>query len=136
MKDAQDAVWHQNSLVAQWVKDLVLSLLWRGFLPWPWNFHLWDTAKKKKKMGSGLVSLPPPLSSSLSIIIVFRIFQGSGLHVCSGCPQMGREVGGRGALDQCVCVCVRVCVRGEVRKRACPGCFHTSPNHLVKSHEK
>ena len=53
MKDAQDAVWHQNSLVAQWVKDLVLSLLWRGFLPWPWNFHLWDTAKKKKKWDLG-----------------------------------------------------------------------------------
>ena len=33
-----------NSLVTQWVKDLVLSLqwlrllLWCGFDPWPWNF--------------------------------------------------------------------------------------------------
>ena len=28
----------QSSLVAQQVKDLVLSLLWCGFIPWPGNF--------------------------------------------------------------------------------------------------
>ena len=27
-----------NSLLAQWVKDLVLSLLWFRFDPWPRNF--------------------------------------------------------------------------------------------------
>ena len=26
--------------MAQWVKDLVLSLLWLGFDPWPGNFHM------------------------------------------------------------------------------------------------
>ena len=43
------------SFVAQWVRDLALSpqwllrlLLWRGFDPWPGNFHM-GTAKKKKK---------------------------------------------------------------------------------------
>ena len=25
---------------AQWVMDLVLSLLWPGFDPWPGNFHM------------------------------------------------------------------------------------------------
>ena len=34
-----------SSLVAQWVKDLVLSLLWYGFNPW--NLHmLWRGQKK------------------------------------------------------------------------------------------
>ena len=39
----------------QWVKDSVLSLqqlkwlLWRGFIPWPGNFHVHGTKKKKKK---------------------------------------------------------------------------------------
>ena len=43
----------RNSLVAQWVKDLVLSLLWLGpllwhrFDPWPWELlHATVTAKK------------------------------------------------------------------------------------------
>ena len=38
-----------SSRVAQWVKDLALSLLWRGFDPWPGNFHipwLWPKIKK------------------------------------------------------------------------------------------
>ena len=26
--------------MAQQVKDPVLSLLWLGFDPWPWNFHM------------------------------------------------------------------------------------------------
>lgn len=30
----------QSSLVAQRVEDLVLSLLWHGFDPWPWNFYM------------------------------------------------------------------------------------------------
>ena len=42
--------------MAQWVKDLALSLqwlgplLWCGFNPWPRNFHMpWAWPKKKKK---------------------------------------------------------------------------------------
>ena len=41
--------------MAQWVKQLVLSLLWlrpllwRGFDPWPWNFHLLQMRPKEKK---------------------------------------------------------------------------------------
>ena len=27
-------------LVAQWVKDLALSLMWCWFDPWPGNFHM------------------------------------------------------------------------------------------------
>ena len=30
----------RSSLVAQRIKDLVLSLLWHRFSPWPWNFHM------------------------------------------------------------------------------------------------
>ena len=29
-----------SSLVVQWIKDKVLSLLWHGFSPWPENFHV------------------------------------------------------------------------------------------------
>ena len=45
----------RSSLVAQWLKDLVLSLLWcrsllwRRFNPWPRNFHAPQHGKKKKK---------------------------------------------------------------------------------------
>ena len=39
-------IW--SSLVTQWVKELALSLLWRGFDPWPRNFPmLWVYPKKK-----------------------------------------------------------------------------------------
>ena len=51
---AESTSW--SSLVAQWVKDLALSLLWLGslmwcgFHPWPGNFcTLWEQPKKKKK---------------------------------------------------------------------------------------
>lgn len=44
------------SLLAQWEKELALSLLWlrlllwHWFSPWPRNFHLpWAQPKKKKK---------------------------------------------------------------------------------------
>ena len=36
-----------SSLVAQWVKDLALSLLWCQFDPW--NFHRLQVQPKKKK---------------------------------------------------------------------------------------
>ena len=48
----------RSSLVAQWVKDPVLSLQWlglvpcHGFDPWPGDFHVpqvWPEKKKKKK---------------------------------------------------------------------------------------
>ena len=41
--------------MAQQVKDLVLSLqqlgllLWRGFDPWPRNFHILQEGERKKK---------------------------------------------------------------------------------------
>ena len=39
-------VW--SSMVAQQLKDLVLSHLWLGFDPWPWNFYLpWASGRKK-----------------------------------------------------------------------------------------
>ena len=41
-----------NSLVAQWVKELALSLLWCGFDLWPRNFCMpqaWPKEKRKKK---------------------------------------------------------------------------------------
>ena len=46
-----------SSLVAQQIKDLVLSLqwlrllLWRGFDPWPGKFHMLQAQPKKKKGG-------------------------------------------------------------------------------------
>ena len=40
----------EEPLVAQLVKDPVLSLLWLGFHPWPWNFHmLWAQSHSVKK---------------------------------------------------------------------------------------
>ena len=38
----------RSSLVAQRVKDLVLSLLWSGFKPWSRNFYMPKLQKKKK----------------------------------------------------------------------------------------
>ena len=35
--------------MAQWVKDPVLSLLWRRFDPWPGNFCVPTAGQKKKK---------------------------------------------------------------------------------------
>ena len=47
-----------SSLVAQWVKDLALSLewllkwlLWHGFDPWPRNFYMLKERKKERKKG-------------------------------------------------------------------------------------
>ena len=40
----------RSSLVAQWIKDLVLSLLWPRFHPWHWNFHMpWSWPEKRRK---------------------------------------------------------------------------------------
>ena len=39
----------KGSLVAQWVKDLALSLLWLRFDPRPGNFHIPPVQPKKKK---------------------------------------------------------------------------------------
>ena len=39
----------RGSLVAWWVKDPVLSLLWWGFDPWPGNFCMLQPWPKKKK---------------------------------------------------------------------------------------
>ena len=40
-----------SSLVAQWVKDLVLSLLWPRFDPWLGNFCLHQGAKRRRGGG-------------------------------------------------------------------------------------
>ena len=34
------SVENRISLAVQWVKDLVVSLLWLGFDPWPRNLHM------------------------------------------------------------------------------------------------
>ena len=49
----------QSSPVAQQVKDPVLSLLWRGFDPWPRNFRLPWSKKKKKRSSLGVLNKPP-----------------------------------------------------------------------------
>ena len=46
-------ICRRSSLVARWVKDLVLSLLWlwsllwHGFNPWPGNFHMLQVQPRK-----------------------------------------------------------------------------------------
>lgn len=35
-----------SSLVAKWVKDPALSLLWLGFNPWLKNFHMLQVCQK------------------------------------------------------------------------------------------
>ena len=42
-----------SSLVAQWVKDLVLSLLWPRFDPWRGNFCMHQGAKRSGGGGGG-----------------------------------------------------------------------------------
>lgn len=37
-----------SSLMAYWVKDAMLSLMWWGFDPWPLNFCMPQVYKKKK----------------------------------------------------------------------------------------
>ena len=54
------AVYVRSSLVAQWVKNLALSLkqlrslLWHGFNPWPGNYRRHGQKKKKKTQGKAL----------------------------------------------------------------------------------
>ena len=52
-KKPQQKTCPWDSLVAQLVKDLVVSLLWQGFNPWPGNFcmpEVWpkETTHKEK----------------------------------------------------------------------------------------
>jgi len=56
----------KSSLVAQSIKDPVLSLkclgslLWHKFYPWPRNFHvLWRQPKKRKKKKKNHQNPPP-----------------------------------------------------------------------------
>lgn len=39
-----------SSLVAWWVKDSALSLLWLGSSPWLWNFQILWTLPKKRNL--------------------------------------------------------------------------------------
>ena len=58
----------RSSLVARWVKDVALSLLWFGFDPWPKNFcvcarahtHAKEEEKQREKE-------PSPSSSEVSL---------------------------------------------------------------------
>ena len=41
-------------------EDLVLSLLWRGFNPWPGNFHIlrvWPAKEKKRNRCQGILEM-------------------------------------------------------------------------------
>ena len=58
----------RSSLVAQRVKDLVVSLLWlwlllwRRFDPWPWNLcmpRVWPKNKREKMWGVETLELKP-----------------------------------------------------------------------------
>ena len=42
--------------MAQWVKDLVLSLLWLEFSPWPGNFCMPQVQPKKRYLKHCLVT--------------------------------------------------------------------------------
>ena len=60
-----------SSLVVQWIKDLVLSLLWlrlllwHRFNPWPRNFHMPWMHPKRKKSSCMVVVYTLPDSSSI-----------------------------------------------------------------------
>ena len=48
-------VWSRSSLVAQQVKDLVLSHLWLRFDLGPWNLHMLGAAQKTQNRTKRLV---------------------------------------------------------------------------------
>ena len=50
----------RSSLLAKWVKDLALSLLWLGFDPWSWNFACCGCGSplQKKSRRSGFHTFP------------------------------------------------------------------------------
>ena len=57
-----------NPLVAQWVKDPALSVLWHGFDPWAKNFRMskaWLEKKKNAKVPS-LVSPSVRIGNSIT----------------------------------------------------------------------
>ena len=43
-------------LVAQWIKDLALSLLWLRFNPWPGNFFMLQARPKKNISGVPIIA--------------------------------------------------------------------------------
>ena len=70
--------------MAQQVKDLVLSLqqlgllLWRGFDPWPRNFHILQEGERKKKKKKN-VTLP-----LTSLGQLFQLPESQFAHLSSG----------------------------------------------------
>ena len=52
--------------MVQWVMDLVLSLLWYSFDPWPGNFHMPWVWQKKNKLVNGQGTAGHCLSFKLS----------------------------------------------------------------------
>ena len=71
-----------SSLVAQWVKDLVLLLLWLGFDPWPRNLCMLPEPPLLKKKRSRRIhtqrvlrakaKVPELPSSALSLVILSK----------------------------------------------------------------
>ena len=57
-----------SSLVAQWVKDSALSLLWCRFNPWPGNFHMLQVGPKKNSL---LLTIFIPLLSQSTFKIEY-----------------------------------------------------------------
>ena len=55
--------------MAQQVKDPVLSLLWRGFDPWPRNLHVLQTQPKTKTKTKTKPSSTPPQKQNLQMMI-------------------------------------------------------------------
>ena len=59
----------RSSLVAEWVKDLALLLLWQEFNLWPGNFPMpWARPKKKKKKKKSHESKSAPFIGHFSTV--------------------------------------------------------------------
>ena len=75
----------RSSLVAQQVKDLVLSLLRCGFSPWPGNFHiLWSQPQKcTLKNTYTCIKIYTKIIFSIQIEAQIQWNQGSGFSLWS-----------------------------------------------------
>ena len=76
--------------MAQWVKDLVLSLLWRRFDPWPRNFHMSRAWPKKMSGSYHLLMTSDSLeggapASAFSLISPGDSDAHEGLKICPDC---------------------------------------------------
>ena len=62
-----------SSLVAQQVKYLALSLLWRGFDSWSRNFHMSQVQPKKEILFFGFLAYVAPDEKSVVILTKFPL---------------------------------------------------------------